>query len=225
MNRIKHAALMIAIVMVALPLLADGGRRRTATSPATPTKPVYTAGQAEAYVSGDTIGYIRPGLKIKVNSITIGNDRIPVADLTITDDLDQPLDRTGKVTPGTVSVSLILSWYNPATRQYTAYTTRSVTNPANSPKPGATGIQAGADSGGTWTDRDIGHATYKFKTVLPSGSDTTKPHTLGIDASRNLTSVVGIPTNVQKSYFANVEYRSEERRVGKECRSRWAPYH
>ena len=24
---------------------------------------------------------------------------------------------------------------------------------------------------------------------------------------------------------AKVEYRSEERRVGKECRSRWSPYH
>ena len=23
----------------------------------------------------------------------------------------------------------------------------------------------------------------------------------------------------------NAEYRSEERRVGKECRSRWSPYH
>ena len=23
----------------------------------------------------------------------------------------------------------------------------------------------------------------------------------------------------------NVKYRSEERRVGKECRSRWSPYH
>src|SRR3712207_216283 len=25
--------------------------------------------------------------------------------------------------------------------------------------------------------------------------------------------------------FANVDFRSEERRVGKECRSRWSPYH
>ena len=25
--------------------------------------------------------------------------------------------------------------------------------------------------------------------------------------------------------FAGVEIRSEERRVGKECRSRWSPYH
>ena len=28
---------------------------------------------------------------------------------------------------------------------------------------------------------------------------------------------------IQKKYF--YEYRSEERRVGKECRSRWSPYH
>ena len=26
-------------------------------------------------------------------------------------------------------------------------------------------------------------------------------------------------------YTMNKEYRSEERRVGKECRSRWSPYH
>ena len=208
MNRIlKHAVLVLATAgVIALPSLADGARRRAATSPASPEKVAYAANQAEAYVSGDTIGYIRPGLKIKVNSITIGSDRTPVVDLSITDDLDQPLDRTGKVTPGTVSVSLILAWYNPATRQYTAYTTRSVTTPTNSPRPGTTAIQAGTDSGGAFTDLDIGHATYKFKTVLPSGFDATKTHTLGIYASRNLTTVVGIPTNVQKTYYANVEY-------------------
>ena len=27
------------------------------------------------------------------------------------------------------------------------------------------------------------------------------------------------------SYVDNVQKRSEERRVGKECRSRWSPYH
>ena len=209
MNRIiKRAVLVLATAgLVALPLLADGAaRRRAANPPASPVQPHFAANQAEAYVSADTIGYIRPGLKIKVNSITIGSDRLPVVDLTITDDLDQPVDRNGKSTPGTVSVSLVLAWYNPATRQYTAYTTRSVTNPTNSPRPGATAIQAGADSGGTFTDLDTGHATYKFKTALPAGFDATKTHTLGIYASRNLTTVVGIPTNVQKNYFANVEY-------------------
>ena len=28
-----------------------------------------------------------------------------------------------------------------------------------------------------------------------------------------------------KEYCEKNEYRSEERRVGKECRSRWSPYH
>ena len=30
---------------------------------------------------------------------------------------------------------------------------------------------------------------------------------------------------VMKGYFKDKEARSEERRVGKECRSRWSPYH
>ena len=31
--------------------------------------------------------------------------------------------------------------------------------------------------------------------------------------------------NTLQSSFDNNTYRSEERRVGKECRSRWSPYH
>ena len=30
---------------------------------------------------------------------------------------------------------------------------------------------------------------------------------------------------VSASYLSKYEIRSEERRVGKECRSRWSPYH
>ena len=37
---------------------------------------------------------------------------------------------------------------------------------------------------------------------------------------RNETVILGYPTQ-----FSNAPYRSEERRVGKECRSRWSPYH
>ena len=30
---------------------------------------------------------------------------------------------------------------------------------------------------------------------------------------------------VRKNYHSLMDHRSEERRVGKECRSRWSPYH
>src|ERR1044071_8340536 len=35
----------------------------------------------------------------------------------------------------------------------------------------------------------------------------------------------GVPTKAQQVDFKKVVSRSEERRVGKECRSRWSPYH
>src|SRR2546422_4539428 len=43
----------------------------------------------------------------------------------------------------------------------------------------------------------------------------------GVEANRN-----GGPTvDVERSRSSAAEKRSEERRVGKECRSRWSPYH
>ena len=35
----------------------------------------------------------------------------------------------------------------------------------------------------------------------------------------------GFNTSAMKDRFLNPTSRSEERRVGKECRSRWSPYH
>ena len=42
-----------------------------------------------------------------------------------------------------------------------------------------------------------------------------------------LTWLMRVPTFKEKVHQQphNVNYRSEERRVGKECRSRWSPYH
>ena len=37
-----------------------------------------------------------------------------------------------------------------------------------------------------------------------------------------LTDLIRLESNLKKHHRA---YRSEERRVGKECRSRWSPYH
>ena len=42
-----------------------------------------------------------------------------------------------------------------------------------------------------------------------------------------LTRLEKIPTDIYESVEEGANYiaRSEERRVGKECRSRWSPYH
>jgi OmcA/MtrC family decaheme c-type cytochrome len=162
----------------------------------------YKTSQLESYLSEDQVTYIRPGLNVKVNSITIPADRQAVVDFSLTDDLDQPLDRAGKATPGVISVSFILAWWDPVERHYTSYTTRTVTTPATSPRPGVTAIQAGTDAAGAagFTDLALGHATYRFKTVLPANFDQTKTTTLGIYSTRNLTDILG------KNYYANVEF-------------------
>jgi OmcA/MtrC family decaheme c-type cytochrome len=158
--------------------------------------PVYASNAIERFMSTEEVEYIRPGFQITVNEITIGDDRKPLVDVSFTDDMNQPLDRAGQVTPGVLSVSFILSWWDAGTRDYTAYTTRTQTSPIT----GNSAIQASADSGGTWTDVSLGHATYKFRTTLPEGFDGTKTHTLGIYGTRNLTAIIG------KDYYANVEH-------------------
>src|SRR6266511_3534096 len=95
-----------------------------------PPKIIYPATSKESYLTQDQFDFARPGYHIKINSVTIGADRKPVADVTLTDDLGVPLDRLGKQTPGVCTVSYVLSWYNPATRDYTSYRTRIQTSPA-----------------------------------------------------------------------------------------------
>lgn len=188
------------------PLTAVDGstaRRRPVVAQATPTQPTtsaFTPAQMEYYLGEDGVAYIRPGLKIKINSVTIGSDRRAVVDYNVTDDFDQPLDRNGKITPGVVSTSWILAYYDAATREYTAYTTRTATAVAGSPFPGTVATQASTDSGGTYVELEMGHYTYKFAKVLPENYDKTKTHTVGIYASRNLTEIL------EKNYYFNVEY-------------------
>jgi OmcA/MtrC family decaheme c-type cytochrome len=156
----------------------------------------YSPHDKEFYLTKDELTYVRPGFHIAVNDISIPDDRRPVADLSFTDDLDQPLDRNGKVTPGSLSISLVLAWWDPSSRHYTSYTTRVQTSTITN----VSATQAAADSGGTWTDLEVGHSVYRFKTVLPADFDMTKTTTLAIYATRNTVDIVG------KNYYANVEH-------------------
>ena len=183
----------------------EAGRRRSAiTAPANPSPSAsrFKTTDLEYYLTTEDVQYVRPGLRIKVNSVTVGSDKRPVIDFNIYDDLDQPLDRNGKVTPGAVSLSFILAGYNTAERHYTAWTTRTVTTPASSPHPGVTAVQAGTDGAGAagFTDLEVGHYTYKFRTAVPADAPASQTQTIGIYASRNTTAIVG------KNYIANSEY-------------------
>src|SRR5437763_16639513 len=81
------------------PTVATATAARTrAALPGSPA-PRFTPQQSEAYLSSDTIAYVRPGLKIKVNSVKIGPDRQTVVEYNPTASLDQPRDRLGKATP------------------------------------------------------------------------------------------------------------------------------
>jgi len=157
---------------------------------------LYSSHDKEFYLTSDEVGYIRPGLGIEVESVTIGEDLKPVVVVSFFDDAGQPLDRAGLVTPGPVSMSFILAWYDGDARLYTAYTVRTQTSPIT----GDSAVQAAADSGGSWEDLELGRASYTFGTALPTDYDATRTHSLAIYSTRNLQDII------EKSYYANVVY-------------------
>ena len=73
----------------------------------------------------------------------------------------------------------------------------------------------------------IGHVDHG-KTTL-TAAITTVLAKKGLSELRSFDSIDNAPEEKERGITINtahVEYqRSEERRVGKECRSRWSPYH
>ena len=170
--------------------------RDAASQPDDP-KTLYAPQQKEFWLSSDEFAYVRPGLKITVNSVTFDAGLHPVVDVSYTDDGGLPLDRAGAVTPGAISMSFILAWWDPASGNYTSYTTRVQTSPITH----VTATQAGADSGGTWNDLDIGHSDLHLqdgaaRRLRPDQHDDARH----LRDARHLTDIVG------KDYYANVEY-------------------
>ena len=79
--------------------------------------------------------------------------------------------------------------------------------------------------------REMKHLSKRYKSLKEDlrnfGNDLLLNPEQGVSLGNNLRKIrIAITSkNKGKSGGARVITRSEERRVGKECRSRWSPYH
>src|SRR3712207_8672326 len=86
---------------------------------------------------------------------------------------------------------------------------------------GVTGVQTCALP--IYAPRPVPVAGIHDEAVVGAGGDGTEPGPAGpAGTERGHSDGVGVPA---RGVRPAVECRSEERRVGKECRSRWSPYH
>lgn len=139
--------------------------------------------QKAAFADPNLVNFVRPGLVYTILSAQIASDGTVTARVRIADPKGLPLDKAGIKTPGAVGGSMILAYIPKGQTQYTSYTTRVQTSPIT----GKSATQAGADSGGVWTEVADGEYTYKFGTKLPATYDKTATHTIGLYGNRNLT--------------------------------------
>jgi OmcA/MtrC family decaheme c-type cytochrome len=157
--------------------------------------PRFNKHEKAYYADPATIGFVRPGLVITINSASVASDGTIATTFTVTDPQGVALDRTGITTPGAVSLSFVAAYIPKGQLQYTAYTTRAASGPVI---PSTN--QAATDSGGTFTTGNPGQYTYTFKTKAPSGFDASVTHSIGIFGSRNLTEF-NLGTNFASTTF------------------------
>jgi OmcA/MtrC family decaheme c-type cytochrome len=136
------------------------------------------------------------GLKVEIESVSIPDDRQAVVTLRMHDANGQPLDREGKLTPGSVSASFVLSKLTSEggkVGEYAPYNVGTVNGATVGGTPPAlmTAMQPRSENNGTWTelDPDMGKYSYRFNQALPADYDKSKTHTLAIYASRTYENV------------------------------------
>ena len=174
----KKQHLTLFVVGLALVFGLDG----YVAAKATPNSGTYTQKDKEFYLTAEQSNFIRPGLELIIDDVTIPADLMPEVRFRITDPAGLPLDRDGIYTPGPVSTSFILSFIPRGEEVYVAYTTRVQTSPIT----GDSAVQASTDSGGSYTTVQTGEYIYKFGTMLPADYDGDVTHTLGVYARRDL---------------------------------------
>lgn len=135
----------------------------------------------EHYLTAEQIAFIRPGLVLELQNLTIPEDLHPVVEFSIQDPAGLPLDIDGIYTPGPVSVTFIISRIPEGERQHLNYNTRTRTGPDGEPV-----VQGDRDRGGTFSEVSDGIYSYRFNDALPTDFDREAPHTIGAYARRDL---------------------------------------
>jgi OmcA/MtrC family decaheme c-type cytochrome len=135
------------------------------------------------YLTEQQIAFIRPGLVLEVQDVSVAADRSVSVTYKITDPKGLPLDKDGVFTPGTVTPSFIMAYIPNDQTQYVNLTTRTATSPIT----GVKAIQGSADSGGTSVKVSDGVYKYTLKTKLPADDDPTATHSIGVVLYRDLT--------------------------------------
>ncbi|MBI1954884.1 MAG: OmcA/MtrC family decaheme c-type cytochrome [Acidobacteria bacterium] len=168
-RKLFYAFLALFLIGISITVAGDGVQRK------------YLPSDKEFYLNEAEVAWLRPGVNLKIQSVAVSGSDVSVT-FRIADDQDQPLDRLGIETPGTVSTSFILARIKPGDTQYTSYATRTQTSPIN----GKSATQATTDSGGVYTSLGNGVYRYTFGTKLPSGYEADATHTVGVYATRDL---------------------------------------
>ena len=176
--RLSYSRAWVGRCAIALAVIAGAAVLSSATK-----KTVFTPRDKAYYADQNTINFVRPGLTIKIVSAKIAADGTLAVDYKLTDPKGLGLDRLGIVTPGTVSVSFLVTYIPKGQTQYVSYITRNrvSTDGKN------TVVQATGDSGGVQTQVADGEYVYTYATKLPTTYDPTATHRVGIYGSRNLT--------------------------------------
>lgn len=163
------------------------------------TNPPFTVHDKAYYADEATVNFVRPGLVTRIVGHEIAADGTVKARVRFTDPRGLGLDRLGVTTPGAISCSLMIAYIPAGATQYVSYTTRVQTSPIT----GVSATQAGADSGGTWTQISEGEYWYTFARKLPANYDRTATTTIGAWSSRNL-SEFDLPTNYSDHAYSFV---------------------
>ena len=171
-RKLFYAFLALFLIGISITVAGDGVQRK------------YLPSDKEFYLNEAEIAWLRPGLNLKIQSVEVSGSTVAVT-YRISDDQDQPLDRLGIETPGTVSTSWQLARIKPGDTQYTAYTTRTRTNQVT----GQPVIQATSESGGSHTSLGNGVYKYTFTTKLPTDFEADATHTVGVFSIRDLRTI------------------------------------